>query len=104
MSAPTAPKLEARRVSKWFPTRGGEIVHALQEVQLQIRGGEFVSIVGASGCGKTTFLRIVDGLEPLDTGEVLVDGKVVAGPGSDRGVVFQQDSLYPWRTVEQNIW
>ncbi len=97
-------KLVVQHVSKWFPTRGGGLIHALQDVSLGVREGEFVSIVGASGCGKTTFLRIVDGLEPFDTGEIHLDGKALCEPGWDRGVVFQQDSLYPWRTVEENVW
>jgi NitT/TauT family transport system ATP-binding protein len=99
-----APKLVAQKVSKWFATRDGNFVHALQAVDLTIRSGEFVSIVGASGCGKTTFLRIVDGLETFDSGEVDLDGKALTSPGWDRGVVFQQDLLLPWRTVEQNVW
>ncbi len=97
-------KLVIRHVSKWFPRRGGGLTHALQDVSLQVGEGEFVSVVGASGCGKTTFLRIIDGLEPFDAGEVLLDGRPLTRPGLDRGVVFQQDSLYPWRTVEQNVW
>jgi NitT/TauT family transport system ATP-binding protein len=98
------PKLVAKKVSKWFATREGNFVHALKSVDLSVRSGEFVSIVGASGCGKTTFLRIVDGLETFDSGEVYLDGTALRSPGWDRGVVFQQDSLFPWRTVEQNVW
>lgn len=98
------PKLKAEKVSKWFRTRGGGFIQALDSVDFVAEPGEFVSIVGASGCGKTTFLRIVDGLESYDQGAVYLDGSPVEAPGWNRGVVFQQDSLFPWRTIEQNIW
>ncbi len=90
-------KLSVSALSKRF----GDL-EALRDIGLSIGTGEFVSIVGPSGCGKTTFLRIVAGLEPASAGEVRIDGRVVAGPGADRGFVFQQDSLLPWRTVFAN--
>jgi NitT/TauT family transport system ATP-binding protein len=99
-----SPKLVVSGLSKWFPTRGGRLTHVLQNVNLEVHEGEFVSIVGASGCGKTTFLRLVDGIIPADRGRVVLDGIQVDGPGPNRSIVFQHDSLYPWRTVEQNIW
>jgi NitT/TauT family transport system ATP-binding protein len=98
------PKLTVAGVTKWFPRRDGGFVQVLDGVDFQVDDGQFVSIVGASGCGKTTLLRMIDGLEPYDTGRISLDGNVVDGPGLDRGVVFQQDSLYPWRTVEENVW
>ena len=98
-----APKLRVRELSKWYHTRAG-VLHVLDAVDLDIGEGEFVSIVGASGCGKTTLLRIVDGLEPFDSGGVSFDGREMTGEERNRAVVFQQDSLYPWRTVEQNVW
>ena len=98
-----ASKLRVRGLSKWYDTRTG-VLHVLDSVDLDIRDGEFVSIVGASGCGKTTMLRIVDGLEPFDSGQVSFDGREMTGEERNRAVVFQQDSLYPWRTVEQNVW
>ena len=104
MSAPSSAKLAVSGVSKWFPSRSGGPVHILDEVSLAVAEGEFVTIVGATGCGKTTFLRLIDGLIRADQGEILLDGRPVTGPGPDRGIVFQRDSLYPWRTVEQNIW
>jgi ABC-type nitrate/sulfonate/bicarbonate transport system ATPase subunit len=64
---------------------------------------EFISLVGPSGCGKTTFLRILDGLIPHDDGEILLDGKTVIKPGPDKGFVFQESSLLPWRTVIDNV-
>jgi NitT/TauT family transport system ATP-binding protein len=96
-----AAKLEARGLSKSF--RKGDVrVEALRDVDLRIGEGEFVSIVGASGCGKTTLLRLLDGLLEPTAGTILIDGRVVDRPGSDRGFVFQQDRLLPWRTVEDN--
>jgi NitT/TauT family transport system ATP-binding protein len=99
MSCPI--KLSTSGVSKIFK-KGDFQVEALRDVSLSIEEGEFVSIVGASGCGKTTFLRILDGLIRATSGAVTVDGKEVAGPGPDRAFVFQQDGLMPWRTVEAN--
>lgn len=97
----TAPRLETRRLGKEFRSRG-QVVPALADVDLTVRDGEFVSIVGASGCGKSTFLRIVDGLTPPTTGEVLLNGVAVQQPGPDRAFVFQQDRMLPWRTVRDN--
>jgi len=81
----------------------GKRFEALRDVSLQVDGGEFISIVGASGCGKTTLLRIVDGLKAPSRGQIWVDGKPVQKPGPDRGFVFQQDALFPWRTVLDNV-
>lgn len=77
--------------------------HALAGVTLHVDHGEFVAIVGPSGCGKTTFLNAVDGLLPIDGGEILIDGHPVKGPGHDRAMVFQSPALMPWRTVLGNI-
>ncbi|MGH7089805.1 MAG: ABC transporter ATP-binding protein [Stellaceae bacterium] len=94
-------KLETRALSKVF-ARGDRMIEALRDINIGIEAGAFVSIVGASGCGKTTFLRTVDGLIEPSSGEILIDGKPVAGPSSDRAFVFQRDSLFPWRSVLQN--
>jgi NitT/TauT family transport system ATP-binding protein len=92
-----AAKLTISRLGKSF----GQL-QALHDINLAVERGEFICVVGPSGCGKTTFLRIVAGLEPASTGEVLIDGRAVHGPGTDRGFVFQTDSLLPWRTVYAN--
>ena len=95
-------KLATSGLSKTF-AKGDFKVEALRNISLSIGEGEFVSVVGASGCGKTTFLRIIDGLIPASTGSVKVDEKEVTRPGPDRAFVFQQDGLMPWRTVEANV-
>jgi len=95
--------LEVRQLSKIFSPRGKMSVEALRDINLSVREGEFVSIVGASGSGKSTLLRIIDGLDGATSGAVVVDGHPVSGPGRDRAMVFQQDSLLPWRTVIDNV-
>ncbi len=92
-----APKLAVSHLSRWF----GDL-EALRGIDLEVEHGEFISVVGPSGCGKTTFLRIVAGLEHATAGDVVLDGRVVSEPGTDRGFVFQNDSLLPWRTVLAN--
>jgi ABC-type nitrate/sulfonate/bicarbonate transport system ATPase subunit len=91
-----------RGVSKRFAIGDGE-VEALGRIDANIERGQFVCLIGASGCGKTTMLRIIAGFEEPSTGEVLVDGKQITAPGSDRGMVFQDYALFPWMTVRQNI-
>ena len=77
--------------------------HALSNINLTVAQGEFICIIGASGCGKSTLLRIVAGFETLSTGDLYVMGKAPAGPGPDRGMVFQDYALFPWLSVAQNI-
>jgi NitT/TauT family transport system ATP-binding protein/sulfonate transport system ATP-binding protein len=91
-----------RGVSKRFAIGDGE-VEALGRIDANIERGQFVCLIGASGCGKTTMLRIIAGFDEASTGEVLVDGKQITAPGSDRGMVFQDYALFPWMTVRQNI-
>jgi len=93
--------VEVSNVNKTFYSNWGS-VNALYEVNLTCNKGEFVSIVGASCCGKTTLLRIIAGLENPSGGEVYFEGNKVQGPGSDRAVVFQEPRLFPWLTVEKN--
>jgi NitT/TauT family transport system ATP-binding protein len=91
-------------VTKSFPVgRRVEPLVALDGVDMHVDAGELVSIVGVSGCGKTTLLNIVGGLETATTGEVRIDGDIVVGPGPDRGMVFQSYSLFPWKSVTRNI-
>jgi NitT/TauT family transport system ATP-binding protein len=94
-------KLETRQLSKSF-RRHNRGVEALRDVTIGVAEGQFVSIVGASGCGKTTFLRMVDGLVEPTSGTILIDGNTIRGPSSDRAFVFQRDSLFPWRSVLAN--
>ncbi|BCB89026.1 ABC transporter ATP-binding protein [Phytohabitans suffuscus] len=94
--------LELASLGKEFPRRGGP-VKALEGVDLSVPDGQFVCVVGASGSGKSTLLSLVAGLARPTTGEVRLDGVPVTGPGPDRGLVFQQGAVYPWRTVERNV-
>jgi NitT/TauT family transport system ATP-binding protein len=82
---------------------GKTAVQALSGLDLDVRPGEFVSILGPSGCGKSTIIGAVAGFTPITQGELTVDGKRVAGPGPDRGVVFQAHTLFPWKTVQKNV-
>jgi sulfonate transport system ATP-binding protein len=75
----------------------------LRNIALDIDAGEFVSVVGASGCGKSTLLRLIIGLDTDYDGDILLEGRRIDGPGTDRGIVFQEHRLFPWLTVEQNI-
>ena len=102
MSNAQAELLTVRGVTKRFAV-GDDEIEALAPIDLSIPKGEFVCMIGASGCGKSTLLRIIAGFEEPTTGEVSIDGKVITGPGSDRGMVFQDYALFPWMTVRQNI-
>jgi len=97
------PKVEARHVTKDFEAGRGEHGPALQDVSFSVDTNEFVSIVGRSGCGKSTMLNMLMGLLAPTSGEVLVSGQPVDGPGADRGMVFQQGGLFPWLTAMKNI-
>ena len=94
--------IEVRDVSISFSTRKTS-VEAVRGVSLHVQPGEFVSLIGPSGCGKSTILNAVAGFSDIDAGELLLDGAPIKGPGSDRGVVFQQYSLFPWMTVRKNV-
>jgi NitT/TauT family transport system ATP-binding protein len=98
----TPSKLAIENVSKNFRSRSGTVL-ALDRVSLNVAEGEFVCLVGASGCGKTTLLNIIAGLEKPDSGTVLADGKPVTGPGRDRLVMFQEPALFPWLDVFGNV-
>ena len=100
---PIAPsKLAIEEVSKSFQSASGTVL-ALDRVSLNVAEGEFVCLVGASGCGKTTLLNIIAGLERPDSGTVQADGKPVTGPGRERLVMFQEPALFPWLNVFGNV-
>ena len=96
-------KLACHDISKVYRDRRGNDVVALENLNIHVESGEFVSLLGPSGCGKSTLLYIIAGFLAPTRGEVLVDGQRVTGPGRDRGVVFQEYSLFPWKTVLGNV-
>lgn len=96
--------LRIEQVSRTFPGVGtGRPTQALERTDLVVEDNDFITILGPSGCGKSTLLRIVAGLDAPSTGRVLLDGQTVNRPGSDRGMVFQSYTLFPWLTVRENI-
>lgn len=108
------PKISLRNVTKEFSVRPGKgtgsrrqgepsVLTAIDSLTLDVAAGEFLTLVGPSGSGKTTLLDLLAGLSRPTSGEVLVDGKEVTGPGQDRAVVFQQYALFPWRTASANV-
>ncbi len=104
----SAVRLAVRHVKKSFRIRGrreadDRILNVLGDVSFDVQQGEVVSLIGESGCGKTTLLKIIQGLIRLDSGTILVDGAPVTTPGRDRGFVFQHASLLPWRNALQNV-
>ena len=94
--------VQIKDVSVRFGSKG-RMTEAASRVSLEVQPGEFVSIIGPSGCGKSTLLNIVAGFITPSEGEALLDGQPIGGPGADRGVVFQQYSLFPWMTVRKNV-
>ncbi len=99
-----AAKLTVQGLTHHYPDEyTGESVHALDDIDLEVEDGELVAVVGPSGCGKTTLLNILAGLLPYREGRATVDGVHIRGPGPDRGVVFQEHAILPWRTVARNI-
>lgn len=104
LSSVPQTKLQVQDICKTYATRGQKTLNVLQSINFEVLPREFVCLVGASGCGKSTLLNIIAGLIPPSAGQVVVNGQAVTGrPGSDRGMVFQGYTLYPWLTVAQNI-
>ncbi len=95
-------ELDVSGIGKTFNTPQGSVT-ALRDINFQVHRREFVCVLGSSGCGKSTLIRILAGLETPSTGEVILEGKPVSGPGPDRGMVFQGYTLFPWLTVKSNV-
>ena len=95
--------LRVDKASVYFAARDGRPVHALDRVSLDIPDGGFVVALGTSGCGKSTLLNAMAGFLPLSEGSITLNGRAVEGPGAERGVVFQKDTLLPWKTVAENV-
>jgi NitT/TauT family transport system ATP-binding protein len=101
-AAVTGAHIEARNVGHWFRQPAG-VLQVLDGIDLRVQPGEFVALLGPSGCGKSTLLRLVAGLEPATTGSITQDGERIARPDPSRIVVFQDPTLFPWRTVWDNV-
>ncbi|WP_395310558.1 ABC transporter ATP-binding protein [Mycobacterium sp. AMU20-3851] len=98
------PKLSLQQVTKEFPIRGEDtVLTAIEDITIDLADGEFLVLVGPSGCGKSTLLDLLGGLTTPTSGQILLDGRPITGPGLDRGIVFQQYALLPWRTARKNI-
>src|SRR5499427_5714965 len=105
-------KISIHNVSRSFTSPHGECIEALKDINLEVEDafspagrdiGEFRVLLGPSGCGKSTLLRMIAGLDKPDTGEILVGGQPVSGPGKDRGMVFQKYTSFPWLSVAENV-
>jgi NitT/TauT family transport system ATP-binding protein len=98
-----APKLEILDVTKDYVGNTGDTVRALESVSVSVNAGEFVSLLGPSGCGKSTLLSLIAGFEKASSGVIRLDGQIVEGPGPERGLVFQDYALFPWKTLIENV-
>ena len=103
VASPEVAKVALSDICLSYRTERGERLLALDHINLQVKAGEFLCIVGPSGCGKSTLLHLIAGLHPQTSGQILVDGKRVQGPGTDRILIFQELGLFPWLTVGQNV-
>jgi NitT/TauT family transport system ATP-binding protein len=101
--SPEIAKVGLSEICLSYRTQSGERLLALDHINLQVRSGEFLCVVGPSGCGKSTLLHLIAGLHPQTSGQILVDGKPVEGPGTDRILIFQELGLFPWLTVGENV-
>lgn len=95
--------IEIKNVNRTYIDANGNLVEALQDINLSIRAGEFISFVGSSGCGKTTLMRLISGLDKPQSGELFLDHEKIESTNFERGYVFQQANLFPWETIENNI-
>ena len=102
LATPVA-KVGLNEICLSYRTQNGERLLALDHINLQVQPGEFLCIVGPSGCGKSTLLHLIAGLHSQTSGQVLVDGNPVQGPGTDRILIFQEHGLFPWLTVAENV-
>ena len=99
----SAAQISVRDVARTYRNSRGGKVSACTDVTFDVAPGEFACLLGPSGCGKSTLLNMIAGLDRPDRGDVLVDGRPVAGPGPDRAVLFQDPALFPWMTVQRNV-
>jgi sulfonate transport system ATP-binding protein len=97
------PKVSLKNISLSYQTNAGTRLLAIDDINLSVSPGEFLCIVGPSGCGKSTLLHLIAGLHAATSGEILIDGKAVKEPGTDRILIFQELGLFPWLTVAQNV-
>ena len=95
--------LEIKNISRTFVSEDHQTMKALSDISLSVGNEEFICILGPSGCGKTTLLRIIAGLETASSGSVVVEGATITRPSPKMAMIFQEYSLYPWRTVEENV-
>jgi NitT/TauT family transport system ATP-binding protein len=95
--------LEINNVSKSFQSDNGQMIQAVAPTNFRVEQGEFLSIIGPSGCGKSTLFNLIGGLIPSDSGEIIINQTTITGPHKDIGMVFQDESTFPWRTVLDNI-
>src|SRR5262249_6880813 len=102
MDESATPILEMKNVGKIY-AQGGRSIEALRGANLRVRKGEFICLIGASGCGKSTLLRMAAGFERATSGESLMWGMPISGPGPSRGMVFQDYGLFPWLNVRANL-
>jgi NitT/TauT family transport system ATP-binding protein len=100
---PSQAQIVIDSVSHVYRPPSGRPVLALQDVSLEVRDREFLALLGPSGCGKSTLLYLIGGFYPVEAGSIQVEGKPVAAPGPDRGIVFQHFALFPWKTVKANV-
>ena len=101
--SPSVAKVALSDVCLTYRAQGGQRLLALDRINLQVRTGEFLCVVGPSGCGKSTLLHLIAGLQSPTSGQILIDGKAVQGPGTDRIMIFQEHGLFPWLTVRENV-